>query len=609
MPDAAGRTLVLVERAAAVPRALELRRADPDGTVLLAVGAEAFAPLEAAGAAYATPEDHVTPAEVARRGAENYAALEDLGGRVGALLGALPEPLRLNPVHLHYYRLKVFFDSVGLRVLELAAVLRALRPREVVVLSGPDDPLWAEPGAIHFMTHDGPVYAALAPFVAAALSVPVRNEAVAAAGRPRPQRRLRALAGGARRAVRLLASLARGARPGALWQLGDRAHDIPALWEALSRRVPGVAFENAFAGPLGGLVAARPGPGDRAAAARFWDAAAAVLAGHPALAFGGVDCFPFVRETLRRLFTVEQLEAARLYRGLRRLVRLARPRAALTVNTPYPANVVASWALRAEGVPVVYAQEGGLYGYCETPMHHYCELSWGDHFLSYGEGCAAHVNGTRLTPRQTARAVPVGAFRLRRAPVLPPPAAPPRTVLYAASNFHHNVRYAPLCYGEREYYRLRRAILEALLASPFEKIIYKAVPGTLAGDALRPFLERHRGRIEACDAPLGVVMGRGDRIVVDWPTTTLLEALASGRPVDVLLDAEAARPLAGALPALRRRARVHLTPAELLAALPVPDGPGPDDDTFLAAYGTGGAAAWDEARLAEFFAALPARTL
>lgn len=614
------KSLVLVEHEGQAARALEMLRAEPGEVRLLALSPGVMRAFEEAGASYAVPEDHCDPSGSSRRGLENYALLEECGRKIDALLPSLPEGLRLNPVYLHYYRVKILIDSIGLRVMELAAVFRGEAPQRIVILAYADDPLWADASELQLLTIDGPVYAAVAPLVAAALSIPARVETLSGGpGRAGsgPLKAAKSLAGAllwlSRRAAGAFSSASRPV----LWQIGDRAHDVPELLPPLSRAFRVISWGNVLHSPIGSLAALLFAPGasksDRDALSRFWAGSRLVFSASPLLRYAGIDCLPLLSPVFKRLFTEEQACSARLYAALRRLVRHDRPRAALTVNTPFTANVLAAWALRAEGVPVVYVQEGGLYGYCEAPMHHYCELSWGDYFLSYGRGCADYLNATRLTPRQKAQALPVGAFRLRRLAASAPDerGAKNGTVMYIASNFHHNVRYAPLCYGEREYYRLRRAVLEALLEAPGVRIIYKAVPRSLERDQLNAFIVSHGDRIEAVDAPLSSVLGRADSFVLDWPTTTLLELLTTRKPIHVLLDAETARPIPGALPALRRRVRAHLDLASLTRELSKPAAAAAaaeslDDAVFLEAYGTGGSDAWNEEKLVSFFQSLKA---
>lgn len=599
--------LVLIESPALVARALKLLRADPGGVRLLALSPSVINTLETAGVPFSTPEDYVDRVALYRRGRENYDLLEDLGRAIDAALGGLPAHLRLNPVFLHYYRLKVAVDAVGLRAHELAACLRALKPARLLVLAD-GEPVWADADSLHLLTPDGPIYAETAPAAARTLGVELATERAPAQRRFgfRLARRLSSAAKAAARGLGLIAQAAAAGGSGAVWQLGDAAHDVPEIRRALSRRLRMVSFKNALHGPLGAALSARPKAGDALALERFWLAVEPLLAKHPLFLYSGVDCWPLLRLAIRRMFVEEQGRAGRLHEALRGLIRLCRPRAALTVNTPYPENVIASWALRAEGVPVVYVQEGGLYGYCLAQMHHYCELVWGDYFLAYGRGPAEFLNATRLTSRQRAQALPVGALRLRRlkaeTPARRPTAGEPPAVMYVASHFQHALRYAPLCYGDREYFTLRRRALKALLATPGIKILYKTVPGRRKHDDLDAFLTAHRDRIEVTDDPLPRVLGRADAFVLDWPTTALLELAVTDRPIHVLCDKDVTLPIDSAQPALRRRAEVHLGLEEFLRCLSQPPQSKPArDDGFLRDYGTG---EWDEEQLVSFFEGL-----
>jgi hypothetical protein len=608
--------LIFVERYDHIPSALALAKTRKDAQ-LLALSPAVMAALDEAGVAYVVPESYVDRDSLYRLGYGNYERVERLGDWLEDKLPLLPERLRLNVFRLYFYQIKIHLDTLSLRVQEISAVLSSERPKGVAVFAHADPSIWAEAGGIHFMTFDGPIYAALAPLVAAGFATPIETAPTSAAsGTSDESRRVSTFKTGARllkHALQLLPSAfaAAAGRP-SLWQWGELTHDVPAVAALLDDEFATWRWGNALAGPLGGLIDAALGesltPEETAALEKFWNSVEAELGGQSSFKCGELSFFPLIKPVLRRLLTRDLPRAARFHGALRRLIRTAKPRAAFGVSTPHPGNNLAAWALRAEGVPVIYMQEGGLYGYCDHPIHHYCELSWGDRFLSYGPGCADHLNSHRPTPRQRVEAVVAGSLRLRR---LPRPAPGPRTskdrvVMYIVSDFFHNLRLAPMGYGDRDYFSLRRRLVKALLATN-ARIIYKGIPGGLQRDALKPLLDRHPDRIEITDSPLSSVLERADSFLLDWPTTTLLEILATEKPVDVLLDRSAARPIESALPLLRRRARVFLDADSLESALRKPEGPRDEDLTdrsFLEAYGTAGAAAWNDEQFVEFFRGL-----
>lgn len=613
-----GKTLVLVERTAHVPEAIRLKQCAPTSTQLLALAPGVMEALTEADVPFRIPEEFLSREALNQRGRENFSHLEHLGEWFDTVLNRLPESLRLNPVYVHFYRLKLLVDSVSLRVEELAAVFRVEKPHRIVVLTSLGDLLWAPLGDYTFITTDGPIYAGVAPLVAErfGLRVDVRRVWSFTPIRwgqlqQRACSSLLAIGG----TWRWLSSWwdQRWRRRPTLWQIAEPAHDIPHLVEALSTQFVIVPWGSCWVTLSRSwvllLLTQRETPRVVSALHDIWRSHRETLSQQPVFTVAGINYFSLLEPILRHLILVGQQETGRIERLARQLIRRHRPSAALGISSIYYPNTILSLALRAEGIPVVYAQEGGLYGYCRCAMYHYCELALCDYFIAYGPGAADYLNTTRLTLRQRALALPVGAIRLQRLQASARTGGQPvRRVMYVpTADFHHNLRYAPLNYSDRQYAQLKTMVLEALLTVPGIQVIYKPIAHTLGQDALRSFLARHAGRIVVCERPLTEVLAEADAFVLDWPTTSLLEVLTTRKPVAVLLDREVTEPLEAALPLLRRRARVSVDVPSFLQDLrrgftEVTEDL--NDTAFLDAFGTGGAAAWSPAHVQAFFSSL-----
>lgn len=586
--------------------------------------------LEEAGQPYRIPEEFVDRRSLNEIGRNHYEGLEELGRWAAGWLESAHEDLAVNPVFIHFYRLKLYLDSIALRVAEAAAVLRVLRPVRVVVIRELDDPFLAPPDTFEFITLDGPVYASVVPFMAGTLGIEV--ETVDVASPARRGRNLRACLPRCnswlsrfRDGFTLCQCLVDRFAPGdPAWVLGEGYHDIPHLIGA-GREVGNHKYRSLsfWSGPVGKRCAEwlEGGEVDWIALEKTlvhkWAATREDLVRHPVFTVDGVSFFSLVERQLEHLFTKGVVQAEQCYRAARRLARSRRVRYLLATHTGSYRDLVLTQALKDLGVPVIYAQEGGFSGYCEYLMPHFTELCFSDYFLTYGPGVATWLASPRLTSRQQGRPLAVGGLRFRtlqsrRATAGRRANGIARVMYIPTADFHHSLRYAPLNYSDREYYAIKRRVIETLLSLPDVQVTYKVPPATLAHDSCLGFVSKHRDRIRVSEAPLTAVLDEAELFVVDWPSTVLLEVLTTTRPVLVLTDRVVCRPIPEAMRLLRKRAFVaEDLDAFLEAVQRVIGAPETamrevdlEDTAFIDAYATGGKEGWSPEELARFLASV-----
>lgn len=603
--------------------------AQRDGAIM-ALSPEVMQALDQAGVRYRTPEEFVNVKALNEIGLANYAHLEALGESVENWMRGLEMGMTVNPVFAHFYRLKLFLDSVALRLAESIAVLRVLSPSKVIVPESTRESFFADPATWEFLTCEGPVYSVVVPFVGKSLGVDV--EWLPATSKPNVRRFLpprmqqgRAWASVFRDALRVIMCVGdRLFQRKALWFIGGLSHDLPDIARAAqgkgSWRLRDLSFWARHSGKWYETRIARNSRNwtqMEESLLRAWGGLRERLAQNPLFWVENVSYFPLVESQLQRLCTQGLVEAERCFHAARHLVRSSRIQCLLGIHTGNFRDAIMCLAMKAEGVPVVYVQEGGLYGYCESPMHHYMELSFSDRFLAYGPGIVNYLAVTRLTGRQQSRPLAVGGFRFRALQMRHETTAranggATRVMYIPTEDFHHSIRYAPLNYSDREYYRIKRHVLKALLDLPNVRVTYKVPPGTAASDSCRTFVSEHRGRITVLDEPLPAVLDKAEIFLVDWPTTVLLEVLTTAKPVLVLIDPVVCRPIPEAMALLRRRALVSDSIESFveMARSLIKDREGTlknihlTDTAFLDAYGTGGEAGWTAAQLARFFASV-----
>lgn len=596
---------------------------------IVALSPQVIDALERAGVPHRTPEEFIDRALLGEVGRRNYDNLEELGRWVWDWMKSVHESLAVNPVFAHFYRLKLFLDSVGLRVAETAAVLRAMRPAKVIVMQGPEDALWASDDSFEFVTTDGPIYGIVVPFVARHLGIEVEFEKDSSRAKPKDDQtvavRCKAWLSLVREAYALSQCLLdRFRRTETIWVLGAAYHDMPellrasdasgkfrrrnlSLWSSLvGKRYVQWSQRNACeTDGLENVLRAR------------WPELQERLASHPLFETVGINYFPLVKGQLTHLFSQGIVETERCFRAAKRLAEGSHVRLLLATHTGSYRDLILTQALKSLRVPAVYAQEGGFSGYCEYHMPHYMELSQSDYFLTYGPGVATWLVSARLTNRQQGRPLAVGGLRFRtlqsrRATAGRHANGIARVMYIPTADFHHSLRYAPLNYSDREYYTIKRRVIETLLSLPGVQVTYKVPPDTLSHDSCLGFVSKHRDRIRVSEEPLTAVLDEAELFVVDWPSTVLLEVLTTTRPVVVLIDRIVCRPIPEAMRLLHRRAFVSdnldlflemirtviKDPKSMLKGVQL------EDTAFLDAYATGGKEGWSPEELARFLASV-----
>jgi hypothetical protein len=606
--------LVLVEREEHVPEAAALLTKHGTGALLVAFSPSVIRTLRTNAIPFIIPERYISPRELSQWGLNNYDLLENLLQWAASYAEGLPDHLHLNPIAYDFYRLKLLVDSFSLRVRELISIIEKEKPDLLVVFRTDQDHVWASFESDSFIEHDGPIYAEIAPVVATTLHLKFEVQIVKHFGKPTwgtPGRQFRSgvrlmktAAGFIFRAMR-----ARGNQPVA-WQFSDQSHDIPPLIKLFSKSFRVVLWENKWRYALfRRLYIARPKTEhqkDLQILEKWWKQNVEALSLHPIFQIGAFNYFPLVERAFQFRFIVGHITACEIFDAACSLIRRHRPAIAIGISSPYYQVMAFALALKRERIPIIFAQEGGLYGYCHTPMHHYYELSVADYFFAYGPGVADRLESLRLTSRQKARVITVGARNLLRTSSRPlSSSTAKRRIMYVPTrDFHHGLRYAPVHYSDRDYCELKQRILLALIERSDVDVIYKSMPGTLAHDSALQTIKEHRDRIEVIQGPLQQVLDKADVFVLDWPTTTLLEVLCTRRPVIVLMDQDALETIDTALPMLRRRARVFLNKDDFIKELRGGSLYGSKEDlndsAFIDAFATGGNQAWTDEEIRTF---------
>lgn len=298
------------------------------------------------------------------------------------------------------------------------------------------------------------------------------------------------------------------------------------------------------------------------------------------------------------------------------LARLTAERFALLENTvllssfPIAVDTVAAGpGARAAGRRDVTLQHGGAWGYMVYPLDRYGDGAQSSRYLCYGQGVvdtmqrftqppAAEPEAPDHWPRRTTPIAVGGAdlaalYRRWRAEPAPAGIGPRGVrILYVSTNLCSDSRYFSWLHPpEITYAREQRALIAHCAALPGAELTIRPY----MQDRLNPLLEWLHDQPRRCrlaaHTPFPQLVGDADLIVVDCPTTTLLQALTTRAQVVVYADEKVFKFHPGARSLLERRAWVTTRFDDCLSTIDAAvqacrAGTGrPVDDAFLFRYG------------------------
>lgn len=375
-------------------------------------------------------------------------------------------------------------------------------------------------------------------------------------------------------------------------------YDLRALWqEGANEGVPLTAWEavvDSFRRNVNGdaVQEARPWMADA------WDSLSACPEFRCVARPAGFDFWPMVEPRLRFWWNVLVPQQWAVYQAARRGLARQPPRAvAAAVISDHVERAVFS-ALRSLGVPAFIHQHGGFVGCCECLPWDCADLWLAEYELTYGAGVTAYFDARRERYQgHRARPISIGSSRLdalRRQfeyERLPPAARP--TVLLVPNLIPGNNRY--LDGGSLP--DVTEAEVQASMVAiagefPDYDFVFKPFPFQIDTPATRIASRAGSNCRVELRAGLTRLLPEASFIVLNFPSTALLEALLTDRPIIVFADRRSIRMFPEAKAALSRRAMLAETVDDFLAGIrsvlerkafaPVPN----PDQTFLRMYGT-----------------------
>ncbi|NYT04892.1 MAG: hypothetical protein GKC04_00750 [Methanomicrobiales archaeon] len=510
----------------------------------VAVTPEVCDALEARGMAYLPLSDAIDPERLFAESLALYHSVEAFSDAVDAhLAGIFPDVARCDahPARDNFFSLYLLFDILLVRSTILKVLLEQTSP-DMIIAFADDGPVPVRvPGGMPF-TRDERIFPLLlrcngAPPAVLCTGQP-RREGRSPSGQP-------ALAGRIKRDIRrhpLLRSLAaaflaEGGPGGAglcLALLGNLLAGKPAVaiigfgynWDYIfphlvrtgyvPLHLPEGAGNGTDAPPPAGLI-----PAD-------------LLAAYGTL--GGLDASSIIADRATPLLWDAVAATPSCAAVVKEVIRRWRPCAFLcSTKTTFREHFAARTA-RKSGIPVISWQHGAA-GFFRYPLLAHTECANTDLHLVWGEGVRSAL-ATDSEGASACRHEPVGSYHLQSLPDFPPPPRP-FPILYVTTSYflsHYYFGYEHRL-DDIGLWHTQKTILDTIGAAGVASVL-KLHPGEEhTGPLLRHLAERGISSVSVVrgERTMQECLLEAGTVIIDFPSTTLLEALASGRTVFVLL--------------------------------------------------------------------------
>lgn len=254
-----------------------------------------------------------------------------------------------------------------------------------------------------------------------------------------------------------------------------------------------------------------------------------------------VDFFPLFEDRVQ--FLVEKLSLACLsvYTQVKEWIRKNKIRILFTHSLYTNLRKAAAKAAKDSGIPVFLWQHGA-YGYLEQLMVPYNDFLGPDIVFVFGSGVVKKYK--KNAKHYGVKLLPVGSPSLEKCLKAPntkkiQSSMSKKILLYVTTNYYQNsfYVYSPPTFSDNYFWLTQRSILEALAKHQQHSVLIKLHPSIRS--RLPPLIKyATEKKIKNCkfivdEYKFVDLLPLADLIVIDFPTTTLLEALTTSKPVFV----------------------------------------------------------------------------
>jgi len=238
-------------------------------------------------------------------------------------------------------------------------------------------------------------------------------------------------------------------------------------------------------------------------------------------------------------------------------------------------------AAKSLSIPIIMYQHGGFVGSCQHLMWDMTDLWLADYLLCYGDGVRSYFI-ERATHYHESMAAPlaIGSSRLdslrskesnsetlakkRRGNKSARP-----SILYIPTAFRTIDRY--LCqdsYEDLTYLHLQQKIIELFQKNKKVQLVYKTFRGTQSANVIPEIIRRQvPDAIIVEKSKLYDIMWEVDKIIVDFPSTALLEVILTDKPILAYVEKDSIYMFDSAKQLLRKRVCLAETAEEFISKM------------------------------------------
>ena len=580
-------SLICIELPGQISIALKERSRHGQGDpLLLALTPHVEYSLQQADESYVRPEDYHSESDIDQVG---LADLANLGEFCRAMDRSLQNrwPLlkdkNLAPTQMHWYYLKILFNSISIKAFITRRILETTNPEEVLYFS-----TRREPVSDHLFFVRESAWSRVIPQVCETLGIPCRAIGTGTdpsvlnirCGHRRKSafhqmvsswRHFGASHGGRTVAntvfglksklslplerkindstKRTVMALGDGYSLGLLLRRIEEQDEFNLLFWDVRRSKPPIFKSRSQGDKIARWPRSRPSSRElRLTARQLW----AEVSNDPQvvqhLKFSGVDCRSVASERLHHFVTTVVPEIVHLHLLGHSLVKQVRPVAVLDAIPAEGRIRGIVQGAQAEGVPLVIYRHGDTGGHIwmngqNSGIIENIELQIASHVLTFGDGDVQFLEKHR---RPETRLVPIGSAVLdvvKRGPVrenrgslfgsfgLDPAKY---TVMYVPTTMDGNIRAAPFRgRSPSRMFHLERSIVEALSEYPQNNLVVKLQysshhPTSPIASWVR---DKKLDNVRILDEPFQSLIGMADLFITDYPSTSFLEMLTTDKPI------------------------------------------------------------------------------
>lgn len=292
---------------------------------------------------------------------------------------------------------------------------------------------------------------------------------------------------------------------------------------------------------------------------------------------------PFLKILKKKIAVYDSTKIA-IYQATKRIIKAYKPYAFVgSIKSTSTEHIIARTA-SDYWIPVITWQHGAAYPPNYSRMIPFNEMMNSDVHFTFGEGYA------RFDRKFGCRIIPVGSYDLERLFFSTGKRKKEFDILYVTASYAGNLLYSSTS-TDNKLWKAQKEILDMLAKQKHLKVAVKLHPNSKDDHVIYKYLGEENIEIFKDERTYRDIMRHSKVVIVDYPSTTMLEAMAAGKEMFVLSDqvklTEEQKEL------LRKRVYLYETPGELKEAIQkyvngeiIDNPPERTNNEFLIRYGT-----------------------